>query len=123
MTGRAPSCSCTCTAGLVFCLAACPTSLSWAQSKTLQLRASTDAFKLTQLGSSVVTGTLPNPSILGLVASERAALPTARIHPFPMRAAPCFHLNIGPRSGITLMEAPGSISTRGSLLSPMSPVR
>ncbi|KAI3671268.1 hypothetical protein L2E82_52831 [Cichorium intybus] len=34
----------------------------------------------------VVTGTLPNPSILGLVASERAALPTARIHPFPMRA-------------------------------------
>ncbi|KAK9018579.1 hypothetical protein V6N11_001550 [Hibiscus sabdariffa] len=41
----APSCSCT--AGLLFCLAACPTSLSWAQSKTLQLRASTDAFKLT----------------------------------------------------------------------------
>ncbi|KAI3729902.1 hypothetical protein L6452_18574 [Arctium lappa] len=34
----------------------------------------------------VVTGTLPNLSILGLVASERAALPTARIHPFPMRA-------------------------------------
>ncbi|KAK8976575.1 hypothetical protein V6N11_049232 [Hibiscus sabdariffa] len=40
----APSCSCT--AGLLFCLAACPTSLSWAQSKTLQLRASTNAFKL-----------------------------------------------------------------------------
>ncbi|KAI3681467.1 hypothetical protein L6452_36263 [Arctium lappa] len=35
---------------------------------------------------SVVTDTLPNLSILGLVVSERAALPTARIHPFPMRA-------------------------------------